>query len=317
MDRRSLDQLAREPLYNTRAVTQATGVPADTFRAWERRYGLPRPFRTETRQRLYSALDIGIIGWLRDRTNEGMTISQAIQRLRLEHPGVAGAEIQSAPAPVTDREETSRAARLRRRFIDASVAFDTATTRRVLDEAIDLLGIETLADGIVRPALTDLDERWRRGEIPITAVRFASGVVQRRLAALFTLVNPDSGRGRAIVACAPGEQHDLGALVVAIMLAREGWQVVALGADTPADDLAATAAQLRPALICLSATAATASALDAIERLGVAPQHRPAMIVGGQGFAGADSVAGAWRVTGGASDVVAGVDRGLRAARDW
>src|SRR3712207_3544429 len=68
-----------EPRYNTKAVVRETGVPADTFRAWERRYGVPIPHRTATGQRLYSERDIAIIRWLRDRTAEGLTISQAVR----------------------------------------------------------------------------------------------------------------------------------------------------------------------------------------------------------------------------------------------
>ena len=322
MDRRPLDQLAHEPLYNTRAVAQATGVPADTFRAWERRYGLPRPFRTTTSQRLYSALDIGIITWLRDRTNEGMTISQAIQRLRLEHPREAGGGPQPAVQPATaDRQPTSRAARLRDRLVDAAIAFDGSAARHALDEAIDLLGIETLADAVVRPALIEVDSRWRRGAAPVTAVRFASGVVQRRLAAIFALVNPDNGRGCAIVACAPGETHDTGALVVSILLAREGWRVVPLGPDVPASDLAATVAVVRPALVCLSATtdAAAARALDAVDALAAVSRRTP-IAVGGPGFdemASTAEAAGVLHVTGGAAEVVAGVTRAVREAGEW
>ncbi len=322
MDRRSLDQLAREPLYNTSAVVQTTGVPADTFRAWERRYGVPRPFRTPARQRLYSALDIGVIGWLRDRTNEGMTISQAIQRLRLEHPdALTTAHRAAASATTAATGDATRTARLRGRLIEAAVAFDGAAARRAIDEAIDLFGIDMLADEIIQPALADLDARWRDGAIPVTAVRFASGVVQRRLGALFTHVNPDIGRGRAIVACPAGESHDLGALVVSILLAREGWQVVSLGADTPAPDLAATVEAVRPALVCLSATTAPAAecALDTTEAIG-AGACRPPVVVGGPGFAMAGDtarLAGSWLVAGRAADVAAGIGRVLRTAGEW
>lgn len=321
MDRRPLDQLAREPLYNTRAVAQATGVPADTFRAWERRYGLPRPFRTATSQRLYSELDVGVITWLRDRTDEGMTISQAIQRLRLEHPREAGAGPQPAVPPVAVRQPTSRSALLRDRLVDAAVAFDGSAARHALDEAIDLLGIETLADAVVSPALIEIDGRWRRGEVPVTAVRFASGVVQRRLAAIFSLLNPDVGRGSAIVACAPGEAHDTGALVVSILLAREGWQVVPLGPDVPTKDLVATASGVRPALVCLSATsgATAARALDTVDALATASRRAP-IAVGGPGFDDVAAAAGGghlWHIAGGAADVVAGVARAVRESGEW
>ncbi|HLL49709.1 MAG TPA: MerR family transcriptional regulator, partial [Thermomicrobiales bacterium] len=69
-------RLATRPVYNTRAVVLRTGVPADTFRAWERRYGIPSPVRTDGNQRLYSDRDVALIAWLRDQTRTGVTISQ-------------------------------------------------------------------------------------------------------------------------------------------------------------------------------------------------------------------------------------------------
>ena len=74
-----------EARYNTKAVVTETGVPADTFRAWERRYGTPMPHRTASGQRLYSERDIAIVRWLRDRTAAGMTISQAVRLLASAH----------------------------------------------------------------------------------------------------------------------------------------------------------------------------------------------------------------------------------------
>src|ERR671929_2299579 len=76
-----LAQLSTSPIFNTKAVARETGVPADTFRAWERRYGVPRPQRTPGGHRLYSERDIAIIRWLRDRTDEGMNISHAVMLL--------------------------------------------------------------------------------------------------------------------------------------------------------------------------------------------------------------------------------------------
>src|SRR3954471_24902424 len=73
-----LGQLSTAPVFNTKAVAYETGVPADTFRAWERRYGMPRPQRTAGGHRLYSERDIAIIRWLRDRTDAGVNISYAV-----------------------------------------------------------------------------------------------------------------------------------------------------------------------------------------------------------------------------------------------
>src|SRR6266496_5321990 len=94
----ALAQLSTAPVFNTKAVARETGVPADTFRAWERRYGMPRPQRTAGGHRLYSERDIAIIRWLRDRTEEGMNISHAVLLL--------SNTLDTPPAPARSATET-------------------------------------------------------------------------------------------------------------------------------------------------------------------------------------------------------------------
>src|SRR5688572_28927890 len=80
-----LEDLARasdRPTYNTAAVEQRTGIRPATFRAWERRYGFPRPRRLPGNQRFYSDRDISAIGWLQRRTDEGLSISYAVRLLQ-------------------------------------------------------------------------------------------------------------------------------------------------------------------------------------------------------------------------------------------
>src|SRR5689334_24642984 len=70
------------PIFNTKAVVQQTGVPAPTLRAWERRYTLITPERANNAYRLYSERDVALIRWLKERIDEGMSISQAIAFFR-------------------------------------------------------------------------------------------------------------------------------------------------------------------------------------------------------------------------------------------
>ena len=68
----------KKPIYNLKVVVRETGLKPDTLRAWERRYNLPNPQRTNGGHRLYSQHDIEILKWLIDRQSEGMTISRAV-----------------------------------------------------------------------------------------------------------------------------------------------------------------------------------------------------------------------------------------------
>jgi len=233
-----------QPVYNTKAVARETGVPADTFRAWERRYGVPRPQRTEGGHRLYSDYDMSIIRWLRDRTAEGMNISHAVQLLR-------SAE-ESAGAAVDD--EARAIERLRVELTEGLVGFDAPTAERLLSEAFALYPIEVVLIELIQPVMIEIGERWHRGEINVAAEHFATQFVRRRLSGLLNIFEANRRYATIVVGCAPTEIHDLGALVVALFLARRGWHVVYLGAQVPAADLIDAVHTLNPALVCLSAT---------------------------------------------------------------
>ncbi|MDP9473417.1 MAG: MerR family transcriptional regulator [Chloroflexota bacterium] len=112
------DHLCPDPAYNTAAVVRRTGVPADTFRAWERRHGLPCPTRTETHQRLYSDRDIALITWLRDQTRAGLTIRQAVARYHAQ-------EAPGAPRAPEALADPGRKTGLCDEVITAFVNFDT------------------------------------------------------------------------------------------------------------------------------------------------------------------------------------------------
>lgn len=287
VQRRALGHLSREPLYNTRAVAQQTNVPPDTFRAWERRYGIPRPYRTSGNQRLYSERDIGVVAWLRDRTAEGMTISQAIQRLRVEHPEVfRDAPAQPASTPQPRGGVGTRLALLSERLVEALTDFDDVTAERVLDEALAQFTIEEACLSVIRPALIEIGDRWERGEIPAGLEHFATRLITRRLALIFNLVSSPSGRGTIVAVCAPGEEHEIGLLMLAIFLGRRSWRVIFLGSGLPIDDLITTLEHVEPDLVCIGATTAPAAAsayqaADQILRRVVPP---PAIAYGGRAF---------------------------------
>src|SRR6202140_3179078 len=77
-----LEHYSDVPLFNAKAVVQQTGIAAPTLRAWERRYTILSPERAQNTYRLYSERDIALIGWLKDRVDAGMSISQAVSLFR-------------------------------------------------------------------------------------------------------------------------------------------------------------------------------------------------------------------------------------------
>ena len=276
-----LDEVVRasdRPTYNTAAVEQRTGIPPATFRAWERRYGFPKPHRLPGNQRLYSDQDVAAIGWLHRRTGQGLAISHAIGLLldRL----AAGPVPRSSPT--TGRPLAALADDLGRTLL----AFDALGAEAVLAEAFGLYSVEEVCLQIVQPMLVEVGERWHRGELSVAAEHFATGFVRRKLFGLFSAAEPGRGRGLIFAACAPDDWHEIGVLTVSLFLARRGFRVSYLGPSLAPDGLAETLTDHRPDLLLISATTDESAGRvgEIVAALQRVPELRPRLAYGGQPF---------------------------------
>lgn len=281
--------LRSDPVYNTRAVVHRTGVPADTFRAWERRHGLPTPARSHGNQRLYSERDIATISWLKDQKHKGLAISQAVHLFH--HSGsieysddVQPVQKRLAPNGATNGE---RMTRFRDAIVEALVRFDAGVAAQVVEEAMALVSVEDVCLHVLQPALYEIGSRWQQGSISVSVEHFASAFVSRRLGALFNLSHPEQGRGPVVAACLEGELHDVGLLLTCLFLSRRGFRIVYLGPNLPFKDLLETTQRLRPPIVLLSAStpgsaanlASAARSLRAMSDTGE-PSGSPTLIVG-------------------------------------
>ena len=237
------DRLDR-PLYNTAAVTQQTGIPAATFRAWERRYGFPRPHRDGRGRRLYSERDVRAIRWLHEQTAQGVSISRAVAMLR---QGYA----QPAAGPGVDQGPRSFRS-LCQELIEALLDFDSGRADALLAEAFGLYTVEAVCVEVIEPVLVAIGERWHAGEVSIAEEHYASSLLRARLFSLLSACAP-SDRGPVVfTACAPGEWHEVGILMISVFLARQGYRVRYLGPDLPVDELKEPVERFKPALVTFS-----------------------------------------------------------------
>ena len=86
-DELHLSSYDNTPVFTIKTVVQETGIPPATLRAWERRYGVLSPGRSEGGYRLYSERDIAILRWLKRQVDAGVSISRAVALLGIRHPG--------------------------------------------------------------------------------------------------------------------------------------------------------------------------------------------------------------------------------------
>ena len=130
--------------------------------------------------------------------------------------------------------------------------FDDVGAHSVLDRLLGSYPLESVLRDAVLPYLHELGERWAHAEASVAQEHFASALLRGRLLALAR----DWGRGRgphALLACVPGDQHDLGLICFGLALRAHGWRITYLGADTPLLTLMDTADLLQPALVVVSA----------------------------------------------------------------
>lgn len=260
------------PVYNLKAVVRETGLKPDTIRAWERRYNLPEPKRTDSGHRLYSQNDVHMLKWLITRQNEGMSISRAVVLWRQlqsddktptfevvqESAGQSGAVVRESSGPT---HPVDRLTQLRESWINSCLHFDEQGAERLLSEAFAIFPVETVCVELLQRGIAQIGDSWHQGRATVQQEHFASALVTRRLEALISATPTPTRTHRILVGCPPGETHTLGAMFLTLWLRRRGWDVLFLGADIPLEDMITTVRMARPQLVILVAqllhTAAT------------------------------------------------------------
>ncbi len=161
-----------------------------------------------------------------------------------------------------------RTARDVERFLAALVSGDQAGAVAIARAAVGR-GLPYVYDEVVYAALVRIGELWQEGALTVADEHVATAIAQTAMSSLYTDLAWPPGGPRAIVACAEGERHEVGARMVADLLALDGWRALYLGADVPAEALVDKVAREAPALVAISATLGDQlpAAREAIRRL--------------------------------------------------
>ncbi len=210
------------------------GVAPELLRAWERRYGLLQPVRSPGGFRLYTDQDAERVARMRRALEEGLSAAEAA-RAALERGQPSEGLLQDAAA----------------RLLAAIERYDEPTAHAVLDESLAAFGLEAVLGDVILPTLTRVGLGWEQGTLEISQEHFASNLIRGRLLSLTRLWSRGGGP-LALLACPPGEAHDVSLLAFGLLLRSHGWRILFLGADTPITTLAQTATTTRPALTVLT-----------------------------------------------------------------
>lgn len=216
-------------------LSRRSGVSPELLRAWERRYGLLQPARSAGGLRLYSQDDLGRVRAMQQHLAEGFAAAEAAVL---------------AIRPATQDETSADAGRSD--LARAIANFDDGGANSAFDALLARFSLDTLLSDVVVPYLHELGDGWERGDVSIAQEHFASTLLRGRLLGLARGWGQGIGP-TAVLACAPGEHHDLGLLAFGLALRTRGFRIVYLGTDTPISSVADAARSCDPAFVVVSA----------------------------------------------------------------
>jgi DNA-binding transcriptional MerR regulator len=270
-------------LFRIGELSRRSGVTPELLRAWERRYGLLRPARSPGGLRLYSADDVARVQAMQQHLAEGLAAAEAAALATRPPAGEAAVSLATA-----------------RRDLDAALtAFDESGAHAVIDSLLARISLDAILRDVVVPYLHELGDRWRRDEVSVAHEHFASSLLRGRLLGLARGWGLGLGL-RAVLACAPAEQHDLGLIAFGLALRARGWRIVFLGTDTPLESVADAARSADPAFVVVSSVDARSFRRHEASLAGLARDYR--VCLGGAGAAKARLDADVVTLGGGAVD---------------
>jgi len=211
-----------------RTVSNLTGVNPVTLRAWERRYRLIQPKRTAKGHRLYSREDIELIQRVLGYLNQGISISQV--KPLLNRPAE---QVLDNAAP----HQENGWARYREQMLHAIEQFDEHALDGAYNEALSLYPVNLVLQHLVTPLLRTLGERWKERPAGVAEEHFFSAYLRNKLGARIHHLNVRGTGPLLLVACLPGEMHEIGMLFFTLAALSHGYRVLVLGTNLPLEQI--------------------------------------------------------------------------------
>jgi DNA-binding transcriptional MerR regulator/methylmalonyl-CoA mutase cobalamin-binding subunit len=228
-------------MYTIKQAALRSGVNVALLRAWERRYGIVEPMRTDSGYRLYDEAAIERLRAMRSLVDAGWSARQAAERVATASPEEIGG---MAPPELVEATEIPPLASTTDGFVDGATRIDPAAIERALDDMFAAGSFERVVEDRIFPALRALGQAWGNGTLDVAGEHAASAAVARRLSMAFEAAgSPTGGSAPILVGLPPGARHELAALAFATAARRAGLPVVYLGPDVPVASWIAAAEQ--------------------------------------------------------------------------
>jgi DNA-binding transcriptional MerR regulator/methylmalonyl-CoA mutase cobalamin-binding subunit len=231
-------------MYSIKAAAQATGLSVETLRAWERRYRVVVPTRDASGRRMYDAEDVLRLRRLREATEHGHPIRRLAALSDAKLADILNGAADHRPSAAPDAFVT--------RILGAAERFSAEDCEQALTLAIAMLPPQQLLTDVLQPLLREVGERWHRQEFQVSQERLVSSTVRRHLGLMLESYGRIAHRQPIVFATLPGERHEIGLLMSAMVCASRGFRLHYLGPDLPPEEIARFANHVDASIVALS-----------------------------------------------------------------
>ncbi|MFM6928463.1 MAG: MerR family transcriptional regulator [Bdellovibrio sp.] len=228
-------------------VNQLTGLPHATLRNWEKRYGFPRPHRSEGGHRLYDIAEVQNIRAVVELYKNGARVKSAIEEIlkRISSNSLQSDSPERIAIPVVLNEEI-------REVLESLYRYDEIAAAEYLSRIGMRLAETDLLEMVYPQLLTGVGDDWENARINVAQEHFSWNFLRSRLLNFFKTNRSMSSPPKLILASPPGELHEGGLIILAAYMMLRGWKVYYLGVNLPVEDLAHAVTVINPDVVCIS-----------------------------------------------------------------
>ena len=283
-------------LYPIRAVAKLTGVPLDTIRAWERRYGAVTPQR-DARGRIYSEKEVQRLVLLRDAVARGHAIGQVAEVADEDLRKLLRQTEDLLDPGVGKRHKVKAADSILGPLLKAIDTFDYVGAERELNRlAAATADPRNIVHDIALPLMRITGERWHEGRFSIAQEHMVTALSSGLLSSLLRIYGNPNPRAKVLLATPEGEHHGFGVLAAAMLTAVNGLGAIHLGTNLPAREIVQAARRTEAKVILIGICGARSeSVLGPLREIRKGAAARTELWVGG---ATDDDLVGALRNAG-------------------
>jgi DNA-binding transcriptional MerR regulator len=233
-------------LHRIHRVAKITGLSKDVIRVWERRFGLLQPTRGANRYRNYSDEDVALLRYLKAELDAGGSIGELARlgREELMNRARRTAPRQSVVDHTFDR--------LLQELLAALDPFDRIKFEKRLNGAVAVVPFEEALHGILLPLQEEVGAWWHDGRLDVAIEHYVTKQIQQKIFSAMNQLPVAEFGAKVVIACPPGEEHDMAALAVAYRCRVRGCRIYCLGANVPFAALSNLCRQVEPDLTILS-----------------------------------------------------------------